>query len=986
MTIFGRALAMNPGRKAFVWCGLLLAVVATALLARRSDDGEASIAQARRELRTGNAETALKIAQEQLSRDPDSTGAVQVAAMAHADLGEYTRAAELWIALNDTAAARDLFFTASQRSFRRGRWSESADLLRKCVELFPDDFASRRQLATILNSSAQRWDARHHAKVSIGQMKFSITELLLFGNPEEPYIDETLLSSAAQKSPDDPLVLCGQAVSAIRSNDVDRAVSLLQRALSTDRSLLEPQAMLGGLLLDRSDIPGFLAWQNSLPADAKPHSEIWYIRGRWALSTNQLEAAARCFWEATLLAPDRRNACFQLGQVLTQLNRGADAERFLRRAEQLAELHRIMRPVYFEGPKPESFLQVARLMESLGREEEALAWYFATTRFAPAEPTALESMARLRNQLSNRSLDQVTATHNPAREIDLSVLKLPNWNLPVESNSATTKNAGASWIFRDVAAAAGIHFQYFNSDDPQTEGKRMFETTGGGVAVADFDNNGWPDIYLTQGCRWPVDESQREFADHCYLNTGRGTFRECAQSAGLLEFGYSQGACAADFDNDGFEDLYVANIGGNRCFRNNGDGTFQSLKLDSRAIEESWTTSCVAADLNGDSFPDLYDANYLSGAEAFTTICGKLHPRTCSPATFNGSIPGIHLNSADGSWLDATSDFGISDLRGKSLGVVAVRLSPSPIPDLLIANDGEANFLFRSLQDAQTQQQRYTDVAIHSGVAFDREGLGQACMGIAVDDFNGDSLLDFFVTNFFEESNTLYIQKSGYLFVDETREFGLRNASLLKLGFGTQSLDCDLDGFPDLVVANGHVDDFSFDGKPFRMPPQAFANRGGVRFDEVTVNGTDSYFAGEYLGRGMARIDWNRDGHEDFVVSHLDSPAALVTNLTESCGNSLTIRLTGVNCSRNAIGTNVTVTSDGKSHTRQLTAGDGYQASNERILVFGVGNSKLATEVTIDWPSGLTQTFYSIRTGIEHHIVEGHDFIGELPFESAAQN
>ena len=977
---------MRTRRYAFV-CGGLIAVVGLGFwLVFQYDRSGEIIRQARLELRKGNAESALRIVQDLLENDPDASAAARVEAMAYAELGEYTRAAELWIALHDSAAARDLFFTASQRCFSRGQWSESAVLLRKCLELFPDDFASHRQLATIRNSSAQRWDARIHGKVGISQMQFSITELLLFGNPEEPYIDESILMSAAKNSPDDPLVLCGLAVSAIRSNDVDRAVSLLRRAVSTDSLLLEPQAMLGGLLLDRSDIPGFLAWKNSLPANAKQHSEIWYVQGRWAQSTNQLEAAARCFWEATRLAPDSRKACFPLGQVLTQLNRGSDAERFLRRAEQLAELHRIMRPVYFEGPNTQTLLQIAHLMESLGRTDEALAWYFATSRLSPEEPVALESMARLRNLLSNRASDQVPVSHNPASEIDLSNLTLPTWNLPLESNSETTKNDRAPWFFRDVAAAAGIHFQYFNSDDPQTEGKRMFETTGGGVAVADFDNNGWPDIYLTQGCRWPVVESQREFADHCYLNTGRGIFRECAQSAGLLEFAYSQGVSAADFDNDGFEDLYVANIGGNRCFRNNGDGTFQSLKLESRAIEESWTTSCVATDLNGDGFPDLYDANYLSGAEAFTTICGKLHPRTCSPATFNGSIPAIHLNSGDGSWLDATSDFGISNLRGKSLGVVVARLSQSPVPDLLIANDGEANFLFRCLEDAQNQQPRYTDVAIHSGVAFDRDGQAQACMGIAVDDFNGDSRLDFFVTNFYEESNTLYIQKSGYLLVDETREFGLRNPSLLKLGFGTQSLDCDLDGFPDLVVANGHVDDFSYDGKPYRMQPQIFANRGGVQFDEVAVSSPDSYFAGHYLGRGMARVDWNRDGHEDFVVSHLDSPAALVTNLTESCGNSITFRLTGVDCSRDAIGTNVTITCAGKSHTRQLTAGDGYQASNERILVFGVGNSELATEVTIDWPSGLTQTFHNIGAGIEHHIVEGHDFIGEVPFEGAAQN
>ena len=331
-------------------------------------------------------------------------------------------------------------------------------------------------------------------------------------------------------------------------------------------------------------------------------------------------------------------------------------------------------------------------------------------------------------------------------------------------------------------------------------------------------------------------------------------------------------------------------------------------------------------------------------------------------------------------------DFGLGGLSGKALGVVVARLTDSPLPDLLVANDGEANFFFRSSEDSTNGHRTFEETAVRSGLAFDRDGRAQACMGIAVDDVNGDSRLDFFITNFYEESNTLYVQKPGVLFADETREAGLRNPSFRMLGFGTQFLDVDLDGLPDLVVANGHVDDFSYEGKAYRMPPQCFRNAGGGQFLELTPGRRDSYFSGEYLGRGLARIDWNRDGREDFVVSHLDAPAALAANESSQCGNSLIIRLIGVQCSRDAVGTNVTVNSAGSRRTRQLTAGDGYQASNERILVFGLADAAEAEEVFIQWPSGAEQSLNHLAAGFEYRVIEGRTAAAAIPLESAIRN
>ncbi len=965
---------MNARRKTVILGGLLVVAAGVVLLSRRSHS-DVALEDARRALRQGNAESALRIVHDEFGRHPESSDAIHIAAMAHARLGEYVEAASLFLMLDDgSRAARNTLYSGAEKLLSQGRLSQSAMLLRRCLDLFPEDVESHRKLATVLNLSGLRWDALVHGRVCLARQQFSLSELLLWCNPEEPFVNDELLLDAQQMSGDDPLVMSGLAVAAVRTNDITGAVALLERVTSHSPSLLEAQGILGGLLADNANLERLVIWNSTLPVNAGDHSEIWYVWGRWCQLTLQSNAAARCFWESVRRAPESRRANFQLGRQLVELGRVEDARPFLERAERLTELQQVMRPIYFKGPQPESMLQVARLLEALNRHQEALAWYYALTRFAPDNSVANESMIRLDQIFAGGTVPRENENIDLAQGIDLSSLPLPRWSLP-QSPLAETNQSGDSWFFPEVAASAGIRFQYFNSDDPQTPGKRMFETTGGGAVVADFDGNNWPDVYLTQGCRWPVAAGQTEFSDQCFRNLGAGRFQECAEISGLVDFGYSQGATAGDFDNDGFPDVYVANIGQNRLFRNNGDGTFHDITIDAGIIDDSWTTSCLMADLDGDAFPDLYDANYLSGEEAFRIICGTDHPRTCSPATFSGALQRICRNQGDGTWSDVTQEFGLAGLKGKSLGIVAARLTDSKMTDLFIANDGEANFFFRESEVRDSGHSGFAETALRSGLAFDRDGRAQACMGIAADDVNSDGRLDFFVTNFYEESNTLYVQKPGLLFSDETREAGLTNPSLLMLGFGTQFLDGDLDGDPDLVVANGHVDDFSFDGKAYRMRPQYFRNVGGSRFVEMTSGRTDSWFSGEYLGRGLARIDWNRDGREDFVVSHLDSPAALVSNECSNCGNSLTIRLIGVQCARDAIGTSVTITSAGRSRTRQLTAGDGYQASNERILVFGLGAAETATDVGIHWPSGTVQHVASLSAGFEYRIIEGRTHI-----------
>jgi hypothetical protein len=266
-----------------------------------------------------------------------------------------------------------------------------------------------------------------------------------------------------------------------------------------------------------------------------------------------------------------------------------------------------------------------------------------------------------------------------------------------------------------------------------------------------------------------------------------------------------------------------------------------------------------------------------------------------------------------------------------------------------------------------------------TGLALDRDGLAQACMGVAAGDLNADGLLDLFVTNFQDESNTLYAQQPNGFFLDETRKAQLRDPSYAKLGFGTQALDGELDGHPDLVVANGHVYDLSHSGREYRMAPQYFRNRGDGAFVEVPASQLGPFFEGKYLGRGLARLDWNRDGLEDFAVSHMLAPAALVTNTTAAHGNYVALQLRGVASARDALGTVVELTAAGRKRVQQLTAGDGYEASNERQLVFGLGTAERVEHLRVRWPSGQSQEFTVPAVNSHYLLVEGRPRSCRLP-------
>ena len=474
--------------------------------------------------------------------------------------------------------------------------------------------------------------------------------------------------------------------------------------------------------------------------------------------------------------------------------------------------------------------------------------------------------------------------------------------------------------------------------------------------------DGWPDLYISQGGPWPADPHQTTYRDRLFRNLGDGKFADVTEQANLGDNLYSQGTAVGDYDNDGWPDLFVANLGPNRLYHNAGDGTFTEVTQAAGIAGEVWSTSCLFADLNGDGWPDIYVVNYLAGKEPLETECfEKEEKRACPPSNFPAEQDRLLLSQGDGRFVDVTDESGIVAPDGKGLGVVAADFHGTGKLSLYVSNDTTANFYFVNQAAQRGDPPQFQETALLAGLAFDRDGAAQASMGIAAGDGDDDGLIDLFVTNFLLQSNTYYKQISPDFFEDATQGMGLREPSLPLLSFGTQFIDFELDGHLDLILACGHVDDFRYKGEPYKMRPQVFANRGQGQFVELDSRLPGAILRRRVPGRSVALLDFDRDGKQDVAMLLLYEPSALLANRTADSRTLSAPALAWTSqCERDAIGTTVHAIVGGRTLVRQLMAGNGYQCSNQRTVHLGVGDATSIDQLVVKWPDGTEQTFDNV--------------------------
>lgn len=889
-----------------------------------------------------------------------------------AALKYYTAAA---VDHEDSEDGQLALFSAAEIYLSTGRLIEAEQAYRSVLKWQPNNGVTNSRMALLLAMTGRHWEALDHFFVLIKGGDATYRELSMAADMGRQIRQPDMLENWQQKQPTRRLVQIAVATEAFHDGEPDtrRLLELLAEKYPAE---LHVQAMLGELLVESTNPKDFTDWHTSLPTTASDSPDIWYVRGLWAQQRSELQIAANCFRHTVNMMPFHRRGFTALGQVLIALGDPQSAS-VVEHANRMVRITQLVDKVLAsEGKNQAATAETVELLEKQGRIWEALAWAvqgrdrFPDTNFYSR---FLQTHSHRLNQHPGR-----IEGHHPAVSLDaanannaLSAADFERFVTDVKKPSATQQKTApqqSSISFKDTRA---ISFQYYNADDPQTEGIRTFEQTGGGVGIIDVDLDGAPDIFLPQGTEWETGSSQPtptgRYVDKIFRNNPIGGFADVTRTALRHDSGFGQGCAVGDFNNDGFPDLYVATTGKNCLYENLGDGTFLNVTETANLADASWTASAVVCDLNADGLPDLFDVNYLAGDDVFERICRK---RACSPSVFPGAVDKVLINQGDGSFKGVINATPAAQAKG--LGVIVFESQPDRRPTLFIANDQVANFLLESAPAKNSNNLKFVNRATETGLAFNDQGLPMACMGIAMDDFDGNSLPDIFVTNFQEEPNTVYLQDFPGLYRDATNAAGIQAPSYPYTGWGTQALDADLDGFPDIVVANGHVDDGRPYGGDYHQPPQFFRNIGG-QFHELTAADVGQWFSGEYLGRGMARVDWNLDGLPDFIVSNMNTPVAVLKNTSTGTGHFFRVKLHATRTARDAIGARVSLQINDKLITRQLLAGHGYMASNERVVEFGIGSSTSIAEATIEWPSGATSRIAAPPIDATVIVVEGLD-------------
>jgi hypothetical protein len=509
--------------------------------------------------------------------------------------------------------------------------------------------------------------------------------------------------------------------------------------------------------------------------------------------------------------------------------------------------------------------------------------------------------------------------------------------------------------FQNMAAPSGLHFILENHPSPE---KHLIETMPGGVAAFDYDNDGLTDVFFTNGAHIPLlEKSAPKFHNRLFRNLGGWKFEDVTMKAGLAGAGYSMGAAAGDFDNDGFADLFVAGVQRNLLYRNLGDGTFEDITAVSGIKNEIWSVAAAWFDADNDGLLDLLVVNYLHWTPSFDRYCGDRQANLrvyCHPRFFEGLPNTLYRNLGKGRFEDITKAAGLDRFRPKSMSAAVADYDGDGRMDMFITSDTQPNLLLRNVDGRHFQE-----TALDAGVAFNSDGKTVSAMGVDFRDYDGDGRPDIFFTALSNETFPLY-RNNGVGFDDAAFPSGMGRLSRRYAGWATAFVDLDNDGWKDIFTANSHVNDKidRFEATSYLQPNAVFRNLGSGRFaDASAAAGAD--FQKPAAHRGAAFADFDNDGRMDAVVTALGAPAELWRNVTANSGNWLTIRLRGTRSNRDGIGARIRI---GSRHNHMTTAA-GYASSSHAGVHFGLGAATLAESIEILWPGGRKQIIERVKAG-----------------------
>ncbi len=565
---------------------------------------------------------------------------------------------------------------------------------------------------------------------------------------------------------------------------------------------------------------------------------------------------------------------------------------------------------------------------------------------------------------------------------------------------AEALSGAGPFTFTDVTTQGGLSHARNVSGSPLRK-QTLLEEMGCGVALFDFDNDGWLDIFLVNGAAVDIPGRASRPTSYLFRNNRNGTFTDVTQKAGLTHSGWGQGCCVGDYDNDGFEDLFVTYWGRNVLYHNNGDGTFTDVSKEAGVAggKGRWGAGCCFLDYDRDGNLDLFVANYIAydparapkpGAAA---ICNYNDiPVPCGPQGFAGGTNVLYRNRGDGTFEDVSEKAGIADPRGSStafftehnwrptgsygMGAAAADLDNDGWPDIYVACDTAPSLLYHNNHDGT-----FREIAVPAGSAFDENGMAMSGMGVGIGDYDCDGWLDIVRTNFSDQVSTIYHNNGDGTFQDASLAAGL-GVNRKYLGFGVGFADFDNDGWKDLFVANGHVY-AQLAGRnlhiTYKQQRLLYRNLRNGRFDDVSASAGRA-ISSENVGRGCAFGDFDNDGDIDIVINNLDAAPSLLRNDRPNRNSWLMVKCTGTRSNRSAIGTRVKVTTGDHVQMDEVMSGSSYYSHSDLRLHFGLGSAMQADKVEIAWPSGVKEEFAAVGANRLIFVEEGRGIVREDRF------
>ena len=939
----------------------------------------ADLDDARRLIATEQFDAAREVIRRYLQRHPDDPEALEMAGDgaiqandAEAAIGFY-QAAVRAVAVRATREApsdkptKELWFKWAGATIAAERPFDTIAVLREAVKDYPEVLEIRQNLASFLARVGLQDEAAEQFQWLVQHKHGSQAILLILADLTRPQTHDETCRSALRRNPEDLRPAFSLAQHDVEQSDWQEVEQALAPVVRRHPDFLPAVALYGRALVELDKADAVEQWSQSLPREIEAYSQYWMAAGNWASRHGAVDSAVR-------LNDNDPEALQGLSSSLAKLGRTEQAERVARRGENIATLRSHLATLSsWDLDSQTTVVDLALTLKDLGRLWEATSWLMVGATMKQQPDRRLEpTFHAIRKQLTGATpwqLPEQTVSAN----IDLSSFPAMVWRQGARSPALPMgKRSDRNLRFRDEAAARSLdHICAMGKTGDQESGLMIYQSGAGGAGVIDYDLDGWPDTYLTVMDGTP--NRQDSGPNRLYRNLA-GEFSDVTDLSALLDRGFSQGVAVGDYNADGWPDVFVANIGENRLYQNNADGTFRDVTESCRLSGTGWTTSVAIADLNADGHADLYEVGYCRGEKPLSLRClveSIGEARSCNPMAFDAEPDRIWAGNGDGTFADATDWFGPHE-PGRGFALVIGDFDRRPGLETYVANDMTANHFWAKPDQAPAFE--LSDQAAVRGLALSRRSVAQASMGIAAADADNDGDIDFLLTHFVDDHNTFYRQDSPGVWSDESQAAGFVDSSKPMLAYGTQWIDVDNDGSLEVFIANGDIDDFQFEGRSFRQPPQLLQQVTRGRWSERHAGSLGDYFAQPRLARSVATLDADRDGRTDLIVTHLFDPVALLINRSEASVEQTRFFLRATSTQRDAIGARVRFTANGQTFEQSLLAGNGFQCANEACIAVAVLDAETLEDaitledVSVTWPDGNNESLGELTSGQDYLI------------------